>query len=120
MNLNQEHAEKIWLDVTEGKSRLVVPTIIITELTKAFLRKNLGRELQEFLSSIEKSQKISIVDLTPSIASQAGKFSNTFNMPTVDSVILATAISTEYDNILTNDPHFNLPARQNKIKMIRF
>lgn len=116
----EEKAGKIWREFSEGKSKLVIPTIVVAELCKRFLRKNLSREFENFVEDLEKSEKIITVDLTPKIAFLAGRLGHTYNMPTEDSVILATAISTGHINILTSDEHFILPARQDKIRIIKF
>ena len=39
---------------------------------------------------------------------------------TADSIIIATAIETDYTNILTDDEHFLSAKKQGKIKIISF
>ncbi len=116
----EEKAGQIWREICDGKSRLIIPTIVVAELSKRFLRKNLKGEFEDFLEDLEESEKIITVDLTMKIAVLAGKLGHTYNMPTEDSVILATAVSTGHTNVLTDDAHFILADKQNKIKMVKF
>lgn len=115
-----EKALKIWGEIIEGKGRLVVPTIVLVELTRSFLRKNLAKDLENLIFGFEKSKKIFLVDLTPEIAKLAGKFADSYDIPTVDSVILATADVTEFTDLLSGDKHFIPAFRDGKIRLIRF
>ncbi|MFH0836824.1 MAG: PIN domain-containing protein [Candidatus Aenigmatarchaeota archaeon] len=119
--INQNtRALNIWMEINEGKSRLIVPSIVIAEIVRKFLKNNLNRELQTLLNGFNNTEKIRIVDLTKEIAEHSGKLSYTYNMPMVDAIILTTAILTEYNNIITDDPHFKPAEKQNRIKRVRW
>lgn len=120
LNNGVGRALKIWQEVREGKSKLVVPTIVLVEITKRFLRQGQSKELDELVSALDRSDKIFVVELTPEISTLAGKFGNTYNIPTVDSVILATAVATGFTGLLSADKHFIPAAREDKIKRIKF
>lgn len=115
-----EKARQIWKEITEGKGRLVVPTVVIAELSKKLLNRNFSNELQELMIELERSEKIHIADLTTKTALFAGKLGSSYNMPAFDSVILATAISTGHTNVLADDEHFALAVKNNQIKPVRF
>lgn len=116
----KEKAKSIWTEIKEGKGRLIVPTVVIVEMSKRLLKKNLGEELNDFLMGLEKSEKIFVVELTSKIAAMAGKLGNSYDLKIADSVILATAIYTDYTNIITDDEHFTMPAKHGKIRVVRF
>lgn len=113
-----ENAAKIWHEIKTGKGRLAVPTIVIVEVKKRLLSHGLNKFAEELIEELEASQKISIVDLTLDIAKEAGRLGNTYKCTTPDSVILATAIATDYANLITADEHFISAEKQGKIKII--
>ena len=63
----------------------------------------------------DSSSKIIIADLNFNIAKEAGKIGNTYNIPVIDSIVMATAISTGFNSILTDDDHFIPASKQKKI-----
>jgi len=111
-------AEKIWKEVTEGKGRLVVSTIVVAETINKFLKKNVKNPLFDFMLGLRTTEKIHVVDVTRTIAHEAGKLGYTFNMPITDAIILSTAILTDHDKVLTKDEHFLPAEKQNKIKRV--
>lgn len=113
-------ARDIWSEITSGKSRLVVPTIVLVELKKRLLRRGLTTYAEELINELEASQKISLVDLTVSLAKEAGTLGNIYTCTTPDAVILATAIMTGFTSVLTDDVHFVAAERQGKINIVRF
>ncbi len=117
---NNPKAMVVWEEIKEGKGRLVVSSVVIAEMTKKLLKMGKKRQLGEFLEGLEESTRIFVVDLTSKLALEAGKLGNTYDMPTVDSIILATAISTGHTNVLTDDNDFLPAAKQNKVKIVKF
>lgn len=115
-----EKARQIWKEITEGKGRLVVPTVVIAELSKKLLNRNFSKELQELMVEFGRSEKIHIADLTAKMALFAGKLGSSYNMPAFDSVVLATAISTGHNTVLADDRHFALAVKSNQIRMAKF
>jgi len=115
-----ENALDIWDYIKNDKGRLVVPTIVIVEVKKRLLSYGLNKYAEELIEELEASQKISIVNLTLGLAKEAGKLGNAYNCTTSDAVILATAIETGYNNLLTEDIHFAPAEKQGKIKIVRF
>lgn len=113
-------ALEIWQDVRTGKSRLAIPTIVLVEITKRFLRKGKSKELSALVSALDRSDKIFVVELTSEISTLAGKFGHAYNIPTADSIILATAVTTGFTNLLSEDRHFIPAERESKIKRIIF
>ena len=120
LSKNVDKAVEIWDSIKNGKGRLVVPTVVIVEVKKRLLSYGLNKLAEELINEFEASQKISIVDLTLELAKEAGRIGNSYNCTTSDAVIMATAIETEYINILTEDEHFIQAEKQGKIKIINF
>jgi predicted nucleic acid-binding protein len=113
-----EEAIKIKDEVIEGKSRLVIPTIVIAELVREMVRKGNPSMVNSLMRSLLVSSKITIANLDQMIAMEAGKMGITFNIPLVDSTILATAIIFEHTSILTNDEHYKLAEKRDRIKRV--
>lgn len=113
-------AQRIWKEVTEGKGRLVVSTIVVAETIKKFLKRNVKKPLFDFMLGLRTTEKIHVVNVSSTIAQEAGKLGYTFNIPIVDAIILSTAILTGHDKILTKDMHFRSAEKQKKIKIINW
>jgi predicted nucleic acid-binding protein len=113
-----EKAIEIKDEIIEGKSRLVIPAIVIAELAREMIRKGNSNAVNNLIKSLLTSSKITIANLDQTIAMEAGKMGITFNIPLVDSTILATAIIFEHTNILTNDEHYKLAEKGDRIKRI--
>lgn len=90
-----------WLEFFEGgknankflspikkTEELIVPSIIIYEISKIILRESDENHLLQALAAIQKGK---IVDLNSSIATQAATLSLKFKLPMADSIIYATA-----------------------------
>jgi len=96
-----EPSAKHFVSPLSDSSSLVVPAVTIYEVFKAILRESSENDA---LQAVVAMQKGAVVDLTPSLAIAASKLSLEYNLPMVDSVILATA--REFNAILwTQDSH---------------
>lgn len=115
---NHPKALEIWKEIKEGKGRLAVSTVVIAETVKHLLRKNLKRDLESLSHAFNTSEKITIVDVTKKIAEEGGKFSYSQDMPVIDGIIQATAISMDYTNILSDDEHYKIAEKRKLIKRI--
>lgn len=120
LSKNTEKAREIWQSIKDGKGRLVVPTIVIVEIKKRLLGYGLNKYADELIDELDFSHNINIVNLTLELSKEAGRIGNTYKCTTADSVILATAIETDYTNILTDDEHFLSAKKQGKVKIISF
>ena len=108
----------VWKEVKEGKGRLVVSTIVIAETIKQLLRKNLNKYIDPLSEAFGTSDKIILIDVTKEIAEDAGRYAYGQDMPTVDGVILSTAIKTDHTNVLSNDEHYKTAEKQKLVKRI--
>jgi toxin FitB len=96
-----EPSAKHFVSPLSDSSSLVVPAVTIYEVFKVILRESSENDA---LQAVVAMQKGAVVDLTPSLAIAASKLSLEYNLPMVDSVILATA--REFNAILwTQDSH---------------
>lgn len=72
----------------EDATSLIVPVITVYEVFKIVLRESTENNALQAISAMQKGR---VIDLTPSIAMEASKFSLQHNLPMADSIILATA-----------------------------
>lgn len=95
------------------KESAIVPTIVIHEVYK-FEYQKLGRDTADIdLRSIEKAG-FEIAELTIGVAKMAAVLRCRYrNLPTADSIIVATAIEHNSSIVVSDDDHFS------KIKEIR-
>ncbi len=112
------NALQIRNEILEGKSRLVIPTIVVAELIRETVRKGKVRIAEEILKTLETSTKILVVDLNQTIAMEAGKLGISFSIPLVDSTILATAVLLDHAYLLTEDGHYKLAEKKGKVKRV--
>ena len=82
---------------------LLVPTVIVFEVTKVLLRES-GED--QALQAVAAMQRATVVDLTPQLATAAAKLSLRHSLPMADSIILATA-QAHNATIWTQDAHFS-------------
>ena len=91
--------------ISDGELEVICSVISLTELTKILGMKDEDRMRivrQELLSS-----RIVFVNVTRTIAMQAGDLRLKYDIPTSDSVIAATGIVGNTTNVLTDDTrHF--------------
>ena len=102
----------------EKQTDLEIKQEEITTQTENLARIN--KELEKLTDAMEMSGKIFVVDLTPEIATLAGKFGYSYNIPTADSIVLATSVVTRFTNVLTADPHFIPAEKEGRVNIIKF
>ncbi len=86
----------------EASNRLLVPTIVIYEVTKVFLRE---RGEDTAIIAQAHMQQGTVADLTAELATSAATISLKQHIPMADSIIIATARAFGA-TIWTQDEHF--------------
>ena len=105
-------------DTKRGKTQLIIPIITFAESTKKLLQKGIPQELIDlFLSGVEASEKIALVNLDKSIAREAARISLTFHVPLIDSCVAATAKIHACDILLAKDDDYDLLAKKKYLKI---
>ncbi|MCL5028467.1 MAG: type II toxin-antitoxin system VapC family toxin [Bacteroidetes bacterium] len=79
---------KFFAPVIENTDELIVSVINIYELYKKVI---IEKDENAAIQVISLMQQAKVIDVTPSIAIQAAKFSHEFNLPMADSIIYTTA-----------------------------
>lgn len=116
-----EKACKILREVTQGKDRLVIPGVVIAELTKKLLMRGKKlKEVKEFVKDLEKERKMSLVQTSKEITIDSGSISLTFSMPLIDALIASTAKNLDCDSILSDDRHYEKFCKKHRIKLMRW
>ena len=67
-------------DILYGKSRLVIPTVVIAELFRKLVQRGNANLIPKLMAHVESSTKIQLIDLTPEIASLSAKFGVSLGM----------------------------------------
>jgi len=111
-------ALEIKRSIIDGKDRLIVPSIVITELFKKFMKKGKREsDMDNFLRNLTASEKVKIIFLDEAVAREAAKVSITFNVPIVDSIIAATCKLSDCDKLLTDDSDFKILHKRKYLKV---
>ncbi len=113
-----EKARRLWDEILVGKGRIIIPTVVIVELKNNLTRKNMKEEAEELISIFESNSRITMAPLTLELAKRAGEIGYSYNLTNFDSVVVATAIHSGYDQIITSDPSFLRAQKDGKIKVI--
>ncbi len=103
-------------NVRKGKDFLVVPSVVLLELTRETIRSGKPKIGEEIIRTMKTVRNIKIVDASMEICSNAGKLSATYNIPAIDAIIAATAIKHKCRTVLTADEHFDILSRQKVVK----
>jgi len=100
----QKTAKKL-RELTQRKEG-ILPTIAISEIIQITCEKR-GKDLAETRYHALMQSGLQIINLTPTIAKQAGLIKCQHkNIPMGDCIIAATAIANQA-HILTDDPHYD-------------
>ena len=89
------------------KNSFVVPTVTVLELTRIAIRKGKLKDINDLISSLIRAKNIEVIDCDIKIAGKAGEISAIYNIPTVDSIIVTTAILNKCHKLLSDDSHFD-------------
>jgi predicted nucleic acid-binding protein len=118
LSQDDKKAQSIWKEIREGKGRLIIPAPVIAETAKNVMVRGKQGYLAPFYNALESSTKITVVDTTFDLARHAGKLAYSYNISAVDGCVLATAIATGYDTVITTDTYFRRAKKEHKIKLI--
>lgn len=118
LNKKNDRAFKIFRETIEGKNRIVIPTISIFELIRISIRtgESLAR-IDALLDELRVTQKVQAVVLDEAIAKEAAKVSVSYNVPSVDSIIAATARISDSDVLLSKDEDLTMLSKKKYIKI---
>ncbi|OGI15004.1 hypothetical protein A3K63_03195 [Candidatus Micrarchaeota archaeon RBG_16_49_10] len=112
-----EKAIDFWRFVISGKTKIFVSVLVLYELGLHMFRRGESRFYTEMKQIILNTPNIHVVDINAEITERALKLSHTYNMPAVDSLIVASYLSKKCESIITNDKHMVNLAGKKVIKI---
>ncbi len=116
-----EKALNILRKSVSGKDHLIIPSIVLGEYTRNYLKKGkIIKKVESFVNGLKVKPKIEIVQTTNEITIEAGKISHTFGIPLIDSIIASTAKHMNCHDILSNDKHYEKFCKKEKVKLKRW
>ncbi|MCX8193710.1 MAG: PIN domain-containing protein [Nitrososphaeria archaeon] len=89
--------------VDEGRLRCIVSTLIIAELCVGYYQEDDEEGLNELLTALLTTPSYEVIPITDEIACKAGKIRSELALKLPDAIIVATAISTGVNLIVTYD-----------------
>jgi len=99
-----------------SKNTFVIPSVVILEITKIGLQRGIKKKTDSLISQLLVTKNIEIISCNTEIAKKAGEISGNYGIPTVDSIIAATTISTKCHKLLSEDSHFDKLHKKKLIK----
>ena len=101
-----------------GKTKLIIPIIVLAEATKKLMQRGVAKEIiEEFWDTIESSNKISLINIDRIIANEAAKLSLSYSLALIDALVAATAKLTDCSTIFTSDSDYKLLVKKGYIKV---
>ena len=111
-------ALEIKRNIIEGKDLLLIPTVVILELFKKLMQKGKKEiEIESFLRNLTALEKVKTIFLDELIAKESAKISVSYNVPTVDSIVVGSYKATDADILLSDDEDIK---KLGKKKVINF
>lgn len=104
-----------WESTRSGEHYLIFSVLSISEYLVYHIHRATLAAAQEFIETIKETPNMEIVPVDLEIANLAARYRAGMNLATVDSVILATFLTTECELLLSTDSDFAQPAIQNLI-----
>ena len=97
-------ASRELLDKIDGGTlKGIVSTIVVAEMCSGYHASGELREKEEFLTHILTSPNYKVVDVTATIADEAGRIRASTGLRLPDSVIVATGLKENADYLVTYD-----------------
>ncbi|MEJ7613956.1 MAG: PIN domain-containing protein [Candidatus Fervidibacter sacchari] len=115
--LGHPQAVDAWLEAVHGGCLLIVSTLVLHELLVLYYREGKPEIGRRFVSRLQKSTWMHIVPVSISIAEKSAGYRHGLGLSTVDSVILATVVEENCDELLTTDRHFVAADSQGIVKV---
>ncbi|MCS6859107.1 MAG: type II toxin-antitoxin system VapC family toxin [Abditibacteriales bacterium] len=108
-------AVTFWRDAARGQCELVVSTASINELLTLYYRYGQTTVGRRFVSRLLHASWVQFTPVSVEITEQSAGYRHGLGLPTVDSMILATAVRKGCDELLTTDSHFLIAMTQGVI-----
>ncbi|MCS6859109.1 MAG: PIN domain-containing protein [Abditibacteriales bacterium] len=115
LGVGHPQAVGAWKDAVAGNMELLVSTVSISELLAFYYRHGKPLIGERLVRRWIRAAGVRLVIVTEDIAWRAGGYRHGLGLPTVDSVILATAVMEGCDELLTTDSHFLIAMTQGVI-----
>ncbi len=115
--LGHPQAVDVWLEAVHSGCLLIVSTIVLHELLVLYYREGKPEIGRRFVSLLQKSTWVRIVPVSIPIAEKSAGYRHGLGLSTVDSVILATGVEENCDELLTTDRHFVAAESQGIVKV---
>ena len=118
LSKSEPMALKIIKNLGKHKNKIINPSVVILELIKISIKSGKKQIMDELLKNFELNKNIDIVNCSLEISKKAGEISATYNIPTVDSIIAATAILNNCHRLISKDSHFVKLKKSRLIKLL--
>ncbi len=109
--------QQIWQDAALGQFELVMSVISINKVLVILYRQGKLAEVDRFRSLVYSSPWVRIVPVSIAIAEKSAGYRHGLELSTVDSIILATVVEENCDELLTTDRHFAVAESQDIVKV---
>jgi predicted nucleic acid-binding protein len=111
------HSREVLQAIERGSLEAFVPTLVIAEMLTGFYIEERNKDAQQFLSALISDEHMKIVPLSVDIAASSARVRAETGLKLPDAMILATAIKTQSDFVVSNDDCF--PATYEGVKTVK-
>ena len=110
------YSKNILLNIENSSLHAVIPVLVISEILTGFYIEKNNKNAEQFISTITKNENISIIPFSLDIAIYSAKVRSQTGLKLPDSIILATAVKTHANFLISNDNGF--PEAYDGIKIV--
>lgn len=111
----QARASEVWDGVEAGEHQLIISTVVIAEYLAYHIPRGALVGAEEFVQRLQIVPNITIMPVSLNVAIHSARYRVGLQIPTIDSIILATYLEAGCALILTTDPDIALAQERNLI-----
>ena len=92
LSKNERRALEIIRALGKHKNRIIIPAVVLLELRRISIRSGKKELSNDFIKSLELNKNFEIINCDLEVSIKAGEISANYNIPAIDSIIVASAI----------------------------
>lgn len=110
-------AVELWSEIMDGQHSMVLSTLSAAEYLAYCIQRGKLSDGEALIDLLSQEPNVAVIPVSLDLARRSARYRVGLNIPTVDSLILATFLEAGCGLVLTTDPHLEKASRQNLIKV---
>ena len=118
LSKNERRALEIIRALGKHKNRIIIPAVVLLELRRISIRSGKKELSNDFIKSLELNKNFEIINCDLEVSIKAGEISANYNIPAIDSIIVASAIIHKCHRLISKDNHFKILQKNRLIRLL--